>query len=493
MKKTVFMRSAVLAVALLMLIGAFAGCAAHGDGDGTTGGDAPSSTADAATTAPEDTTPTAPSVLGSKDFGDATVTFYSRYYNGIWKSDLMATEDDTDTLKLAVYRRNKFIEETYRVKIDEIQSGSASFKPKLENLVATGDDSFDAVYMSVTDAAESAQAGLLWDLHDIERIDLGAKWWSQTCNKSWSIGNRQFFAVGDITTVDNMSARGVFFNKKILEANQLESPYDCVKNNTWTLDKMFEMAETATVPDLNGTGSSVYGISAQNSFGFIMLMSSGEFISRNNAEDIPEINVGNERSLAVADKITAKTAGNTGIFMGADADVMAHFRNSEALFMPEVLYHLITLRESDLDVGIVPSPKYDSDQKEYYCFTTCYGVTCLGFPQSAIGDRLDRAAFIMEAMSVQSLTTVTPAYFEVCVKTRYAPDIEASNTIQIILDTIYTDLAEAYKWGGLRSKVETAVKNGQNITTSINSSKKVADIAIKQTVESWKKVKKLGS
>ena len=78
-------------------------------------------------------------------------------------------------------------------------------------------------------------------------------------------------------------------------------------------------------------------------------------------------------------------------------------------------------------------------------------------------------------------------------KTRFAPDIEASNTIQIILDGLYTDLAEAYKWGGLRDKVQNAVKDGQSITTSISASKKVADMAINKTVENWGMVKKLGS
>ncbi|MBD4336929.1 hypothetical protein GUH15_12855, partial [Xanthomonas citri pv. citri] len=93
------------------------------------------------------------------------------------------------TLMMAVYRRNKFLEETYNFTLDEIQSGTASFKPALEKLVSTGDQSFDVVYMSVTDAAESAQAGLFWDLHDISQIDLESRWWSQSCNKSWSIGH----------------------------------------------------------------------------------------------------------------------------------------------------------------------------------------------------------------------------------------------------------------------------------------------------------------
>ena len=493
MKNSISLRAAAFIIALVIATGLLAGCAKTGNGDGTSDtASTAATTAPEETTAPADTTPTALSVLGEKDFGGETVTFYSRYYDGLWKSDLIATEDDTDTLKVAVYRRNKFIEEAYKVKIDEIQSGSASFRSKLENLVMTGDESFDAVYMSVTDAAESAQAGLFWDLNDIGRIDLEGKWWSQSCNKAWSIAGRQFFAVGDITTIDNMATYCTFFNRKIVEANQLVSPYDLVKRNEWTLDKMFEMIESAYVPGQSDNEAQVYGLSAENSFGFMMLMASGELISRNDENDIPQITIGNERSLSIADMLVSKTAGNKAIYLGADTAIMNNFRNSQSLFMPEVLYHLITLRDSDLDVGVVPLPKYDSEQDSYYSFTTGYCITCLGFPQSNTGDRLERAAFITEALAVQSLTTVTPAYFEVCVKTRYAPDIESSGMIQIILDTIYTDLAEVYKWGGLRDKVQKAVKEGGSITTIVNASKKSADIARKLTVSGWEKVKKLG-
>ena len=493
MKKTTVIRLLASFIAIITVCGIFIGCADTASGGDTSAPgtlNAPGTSPDV-TTVPEDTTPTALSVLGKRDFGGDTVTFFSRYYDGVWKSDLVATENDVDTLKVAVYRRNKFIEETYKVNIAEMKSGEATFKSKLENLVTSGDESFDAVYMSVTDAANSAQSKLLWDLNDIRSIDLGGKWWSQTCNKSWSMANRQFFAVGDITAIDNMAAYCVFFNKKIAEANGLESPYKSVNENTWTLDRMFEMANAAYIPGNGSENAQVYGLSAEKSFGFIMLMASGELISRNNEQDIPEITIGNDRSLAVVDKLTTKTAGNKGIFLGSDTDIMYNFRNSESLFMPEVLYHIETLRDSDLDIGVVPLPKYDSEQNGYYSFTTGYCITCLGFPQSATGDRLERAAFITEAMAVQSLTTVTPAYFDVCVKTRYSPDIESSGMIQIILDTIYTDLAEVYKWGGLREKVQTCVENGQGITKVIASSKKVAANAIQTTVENWQKVRKL--
>lgn len=277
MKNSIPLRAAAFIIALVLAVGVLAGCSKTGNGDGTSDTGSPAATtAPEETTAPADTTPTALSVLGEKDFGGDTVTFYSRYYDGLWKSDLIATDDDTDTLKVAVYRRNKFIEDAYKVKIDEMQSGSASFRSKLENLVMTGDESFDAVYMSVTDAAESAQAGLFWDLHDIGRIDLEGKWWSQSCNKAWSIAGRQFFAVGDITTIDNMATYCTFFNRKIVDANQLVSPYDLVKSNEWTLGKMFEMIESAYVPGQSDNEAQVYGLSAENSFGFMMLMASGE-------------------------------------------------------------------------------------------------------------------------------------------------------------------------------------------------------------------------
>lgn len=119
MKNSISLRAAAFIIALVIATGLLAGCAKTGNGDGTSDtASTAATTAPEETTAPADTTPTALSVLGEKDFGGDTVTFYSRYYDGLWKSDLIATEDDTDTLKVAVYRRNKFIEEAYKVKID---------------------------------------------------------------------------------------------------------------------------------------------------------------------------------------------------------------------------------------------------------------------------------------------------------------------------------------------------------------------------------------
>lgn len=89
MRKITCIRVAALILALILACGIFAGCAGSGNGDGDQTAPSGENTG-AATTAggeatTDDTTPTATSVLGTKDLGGETITFYSRYYNGIWK------------------------------------------------------------------------------------------------------------------------------------------------------------------------------------------------------------------------------------------------------------------------------------------------------------------------------------------------------------------------------------------------------------------------
>ncbi len=84
MKNSISLRAAAFIIALVLAVGVLAGCSKTGNGDGTSDTGSPAATtAPAETTAPADTTPTALSVLGEKDFGGDTVTFYSRYYDGL--------------------------------------------------------------------------------------------------------------------------------------------------------------------------------------------------------------------------------------------------------------------------------------------------------------------------------------------------------------------------------------------------------------------------
>ena len=59
-----------------------------------------------AATEAETTEINAENILGKRDFGGETLTFYSRKYNGEWSSDLIAEQEDGTILNDAIYKRN---------------------------------------------------------------------------------------------------------------------------------------------------------------------------------------------------------------------------------------------------------------------------------------------------------------------------------------------------------------------------------------------------
>lgn len=494
MKKQIMRTPALLLAAVLCMGALFAlsGCADTGETSGT--GTIASTEPPAVTETPEGTEENALSVLGPGDFGKQTVTFFSRYYSGVWISDLIATADDSDTVPLAVYRRNKLLEETYNVRIDEIRSGKQAFQDQVATRVSSGGDGIDVLYMGLTDCASTASAGYLTDILEIKNINLEGKWWSQSLNSVWTIGGRQFFATGDITTTDNMATRCMYFNKDIVDRHGMKTPYACVADNTWTFDTYFQMVQDAGV--ISGDGKDIsanqYGVVAQPTFGFMMLMAADELLTKNNEADIPEVVFGTERSYNVADYLTAHISGNPAVYLGADNDIMDTFTSGRSLFMAEVLLHAKTMRDKEVTFGIIPMPKYSAEQEDYCQYTTGYCTTVIAFPKTTAGERLERASFITEAMAIQSLTTVTPAFYEVCLKAKYADAPEDARMIDIITATVKSDLAEIFGWGGLKNELQNAVSAGTSVVSATESRKRLAEVAIAKTVDAWEKASSLG-
>ncbi len=460
---------------------------------------APDAGNEAATTlAPEDTTPettavNAMNLLGPRDFGGETLTFLSRVYNGVWSSDLIYDDDGT-TLKSAIYRRNEKLKEQYNINFDQIESGNVNFRTDVGNRIASGDTSYQVLYMGLSDAANAAQSGYLLDMADMPNINLSGDWWTQSSNKAWSIGGAQYFATGDITTIDDMAIRSMFFNKEIIKKHGLKTIYDLVYDNEWTYEKFFEYVETAKqdngdgITDLNDT----FGATAQVTFGFMMTMGSGEMLVQKDSSDIPELAVANDsaRFVDVVTYLTEKISGNSGVYLGADADIQKLFGNGQALFLAEVLLHAQTFRMNyDIDFGIVPMPKYTSEQEGYHQYTTGYCTTVVCFPTTTKDADLDMATFMVEAMAIESVESVTPAYYDVCLKGRYATDYESAAMLDIITTSVSSDYAEILGWGGFKTAVQDAISAGTPIAGIIKANSPVTKNAIKRAVQDFEKLK----
>lgn len=445
-------------------------------------------------------------LLGKRDFKHETVTFYVRQYNGPWDSDIESHELNSEVINDAIYKRTMSIEETYNVVIASVSvgnTGSAVYN-KIINEVK-GDDviAFDAINVGLRDTAFLINAGVLQNLKNAPNIDLEAEYWSPFLTKQLSIANKIYGITGEISAEDNMSVRCFFFNKDIAK-NNLDLPdnyfYDLVDKFKWNFEEVFKCASDVFsdggdgIADPSGDGD-MFGVTAQAQFGFIMLMGTGTRCIDKKDGDIPYFSLdGNQIATDIVGRLTQSVSGNPSIRIeSADENVIKTFTDSKALFMPEVLMHAGTMRTSDvydIDFGILPMPLYDDTQKEYVQYSDAYCPNFYSIPVKVKGDALDRVTFLLEAIAIDSRDTLTPAYYEICLKGRYSTDEQSSKMIDIILNNYNIDLCDMYlsSWNNFRTSLQNAIKNDGSITTTIKINRKTLNAKIQETVDTIKEL-----
>ena len=491
--KNLLIRATSFILLVLMLVGAVA-CANTPDNQPDAGTTAPAADgSNAEVTEAETTELSAENILGPRDFGDETLTFYSRKYNGAWSSDLLAPQEDGTILNDSIYKRNERLSAMYKIHFEQIESGKRDCANDAINLMNSGDSDFQAMYMGLSDAANIAQKGFLLDMTALDNINLEGQWWTQSCNEAWSIGNKQYFATGAITVVDDQAIRTMFFNKDIIAQYNLKTIYDLVDDNEWVFEKFFEYVEIAKQDNGDGTTTvdDIFGCAAQNTLGFMMTMGAGEMLASKDADDYPIIVAsGNaDRFVSVVDYLSGKIAGNDGIYQGDDEVIRDIFGNGRSLFYAEVLMHAQTMRQNyEIAFGIIPMPKYNADQENYYQYSTGRNTTVICIPHTAKGDDLDMATFMVEAMAIESVETVTPAYYEICLKGRYADDAESAAMLDIVTASVATDMVEFFGWGGFHSTIQSAISAGTPITSILKKNALAAEKIMKNTINDFQKL-----
>ena len=284
----------------------------------------------------------------------------------------------------------------------------------------------------------------------------------------------------------------MYFNKDIIANLQLTTIYDLVDNNEWVYEKFFEYVELAKVDDGDGvpTLTDTYGASAQVTFGFMMTMASGEMLTQMDSDDIPVlVATDNNRFIDVVTYLTEKVANNDGIYLGADQDIRDLFGNGQSLFWAEVLQHAQTMRQSyDLNFGIIPMPKYNAEQENYHQYTTGYCCTVVCFPTTTVGEALEISSFVVEAMAIESVETVTPAYYDICLKGRYIDDVDSAMMLDIITTSVSSDYAEILSWGGFKDAVQSAISSGVAISSVIKANSTITKKALQRSIEAFQKL-----
>ncbi|GHV13045.1 hypothetical protein FACS1894219_07170 [Clostridia bacterium] len=435
--------------------------------------------------------------LGDANFDGYTFTVLTNDTTSIdWLDwiprDIEAETETADSINDAVYRRNRTLEDRYNFVIKQNKQEDA--RGLLKKTVGAGLNEVDLFEDYLRETVSSATAGLLLDLNQLPSIDFDQPWWDHRANSSLSIGGRLFFTSGGNMQIVNYDASGtVLFNKKILADNVLEDPYELVLSGKWTMDKLYDMAKAAAI-NLDGNPEMDYqydrfGLITQRDSLISLLHNSGETITTKDEHDMPIISFGSERSINALEKAFDLTY-DPNITFNAHSILdkveaiypitEKMFQSDQALFMWIRLRIVQNLRNMETEFGILPIPKYDENQKDYFTTVNMYTGQAFAVPQTADPDR---TGFILEAINAESKYTVMPAYYETTLKTKVARDNESQAMLDIIFNSTVYDLGAICDWGGLNTVIVYAMdKYDRTIASKFEKSLPRMEKAIEQAV-----------
>lgn len=509
MKKTL-----ALLLALLTVMSVLCACATPADPDD--GETVETTTPAAQTPSDEVTTPTEETTADKYDVGDnlpelnfggATFTILSRGRD--WCRDEVSVEDmNGEPINDAVYNRNIAVESRLGIEINNIMTtdnDNYTISNTIRTSVNSGDKEYDMLANSVYSTIMYTGEGLFQDLLPCEYLDLEQIWWAQGFNKAASIGDAQYFVTGAIALSTYRFIFATFLNRQTFAANGIDLPYQTVKDGKWTLDYQYEISQNIYV-DNNGDNQKDDG----DSYGFVTNADMIGVDAYWSSCDLPilvktednylEYAMDVERLSTAVEKINHLIWDNPGAYsvkhMTADSEqeVIANiFANGNAAM---ATLRLISAEGSDMrnmsdDYGIVPIPKLDEAQTEYYSYAhdtfTAYAV-----PATVIDERLEQVGAILEAMASESYRTVLPAYYEITLKDKYCNDPESRDMLDTIINSFYIDAGVLYtkKIQSVHQKMRDFIgKNANNIVAStMKGLARMVPKSLEDLVEGIKKV-----
>ena len=386
------------------------------------------------------------------DFGGTSMRFIvEEGGNGnLTELSIMAEEDTGEVVDSAVFQRNMTVQDRLNISIELVDTIAFSGLPAVVRpSINAGSDDYDIIGTYQYYGISMGPEGLFLNLSNVDNLDFSREYWATEYINNMSYKGITYWATGDIALRYTGGMYVTYVNQEIWNNYYPEvNVYDIVNEGSWTLDKLYEVTDTI-YEDVNGNGK----IDSLDSYGFVFDiedpvegMAAGSMIRFSELDDSgnPSITLNNERSITFYEKMYNIIANSTGFWHSEDdnATVMKMFADSRAMITVNKLFQSgIYLREMEEEFRIIPVPKLNEEQ-EHYNTMLHDGVTLFGIPIT--NSKIDETSITLECMASESMKTVTPAYYEVALKVKYARDNESGMMIDLIRENVSSDFAALY-------------------------------------------------
>ena len=425
--------------------------------------------------------------------GDETFDIFLAY--GVFDADYIVDEETGDTINDIIYQRNREVEDYFGFKFNFYPGNNfktnSEATPTIRTQIQAGDDTYE-VYMNVQHAGMPLiyeDLFVEWN-ENMPYANLDNPWWYQNVRRDLNFGDKIYVMVGDYNFHALKASGAIAFNKTIMDELELEYPYEMVKNGTWTVDKLIEYNKKA-LKDLNGDGlfkteDDRFGLAGwqYEMTPALFVGMGGEPVTKDD-DKLPTLNLNNERTFNVLDKLIEVFDDGNGAFRNAAPEPYAKtgnmFKEGRLMFHDTNLDQLPGLREMEDDFGAIPFPKLDEDQETYYSRIVNYSsLTYI----PVTNDKLELTSAILEHMAFLSYRDLIPAFYDVILTIKTNRDYETEEMIDIVRNGARFMDENFFGTGSLNSIIDA----GQNTLASNYTSQEDAWLVkLEGYIEFWEK------
>lgn len=410
-----------------------------------------------------------------------------------------------DVLDDALFNRNKLIETKFDIVLKEhLVTETWEFKTcpaEAQKAILAGDSEYDVMFIPVAGSSGLITDGAFIDLKTVDSVQLDKPWWYSSYNDAFTLNGKLYGAMGGAHLCIHDGTRVIAFNSDMMKTLGLDLPYDIVREGKWTLD-VFNTYLTAAA-NLNGDdsaawlkdGKTVYGFTNnQNSvvkfmqgFGENMVeMKNGKLVYTAGSERFHDSISKLAKVLTVSDaKGINAPNGDDSVSDDGNPGYLYIFTSKRALFSDAEVNKFQGFRTLDFEYGIIPYPKYDENQENYYC-DTWQGAPAAFIPVTSKDP--EKVGLILDAMAYEGERTVVPAFRKFTVEQKGLRNDDSIEMLEIVTKNIVPVYYALY---GISDEIYTQAGKdiwlGENSTASVAASEKTKiETQIKEITEKWK-------
>ncbi len=422
--------------------------------------------------------------LEKVDMGGKTFVFLSTnwYADGYGWDEIYAEEYTGEPINDGIYDRNLYMENNFNTSVEILTAHDVyTANPQFTQSVMSGDHAYNFFMTYLNQYQGLATTGVLYDLAMIPHVDYNRVYWDKNAYDALSIANLHFVVNSDITIRDKNSTAKMLFNKPMYQNLGLEDPYEMVREGRWTIDKLNEQMLLVS-NDSNGDGmmdtADTYGLIGLRDCLCSFLNGCGYFLAEKNEEDIPVFDPGNEPMVTCILRIMDLMYDDAHFLNGhkySENDgagvLFKIFEEDRALYLCDTSGFIFHLREMDTDFGILPIPKKDEAQENYFSEVSPWVGACMALPVDTPDEELDWTGIFLEEYACQGRNYIIPSYYEKLLKGKNTRDADSVEMLDIIYGSRGYDIGGIGNWNDLTWGVLSLTMSNSDRVASIFKAK----------------------